>query len=248
MDYIWKMSLSHLQHVFTHTHTLTHTRVCVHTCMLSHFSRVWLFATLWTIACQAPLSMGSSRQEYWSGLSCPSPGDLPSPGIKPMSLTFPALAGRFITTSAIWEAYTHTHTYIQHTHTYTQSISWDQFFRQYNKLTGLIFLTKFFFSFKNSNCYCKKVKPRQHVKKQRHYFVNKGPSSQGYSFSSSHVWMWELDYKVEYWRTDAFELWCWRRLLRVPWTARRSNQSILKGNQSWVFIGRTDVEAETPIF
>ena len=48
-------------------------------------------------------------------------------------------------------------------------------------------------------------------------------------------------------RIDAFELWCWRRLLRVPWTARRSNQSTLKGDQSWVFIGRTDVEAETPV-
>ena len=48
-------------------------------------------------------------------------------------------------------------------------------------------------------------------------------------------------------RIDAFELWCWRRLLRVPWTARRSNQSILNGDQSWVFIGRTDAEAETPI-
>ena len=54
---------------------------------------------------------------------------------------------------------------------------------------------------------------------------------------------------AERWRTDGFELWCWRRLLRVPWTPRRSNQSILhpKGDQSWVFIGRTDVEAETPI-
>ena len=52
--------------------------------------------------------------------------------------------------------------------------------------------------------------------------------------------------KAERRRIDAFELWCWRRLLRVPWTARRSNQSILK-DQSWVFIGRTDVEAETPI-
>ena len=47
-------------------------------------------------------------------------------------------------------------------------------------------------------------------------------------FSSSHVWMWELDYKAEHWRIDAFELWCWRRLLGVPWTARRSNQSISK--------------------
>ena len=52
--------------------------------------------------------------------------------------------------------------------------------------------------------------------------------------------------KAESQRTDAFELWCWRRLLRVPWTARRSNQSTLK--ETWVFIGRTDAEAETPIF
>ena len=67
--------------------------------------------------------------------------------------------------------------------------------------------------------------PRHHIKKQRHYFANKGPSSQGYS----NVWMWELNHKkAEHRRIDAFELWCWRRLLRVPWTAKRSNQSILK--------------------
>ena len=62
-----------------------------------------------------------------------------------------------------------------------------------------------------------------------HNFVNKCPSSQSYGFSSSHVWIWELDYK-ESWvpKTRCFELWCWRRPLRVPWTARRSNQSILK--------------------
>ena len=71
--------------------------------------------------------------------------------------------------------------------------------------------------------------PRQHIKKQRHYFINKGLSSQSYGFSSSHVWNGELDYKnAEHQRIVAFELWCWRRLLRVPWTARRSNQSILK--------------------
>ena len=70
--------------------------------------------------------------------------------------------------------------------------------------------------------------PRQRIKKQRHYFVHENPSSQSYVFSSSHVWMWELDYKKdEHWRIDAFKLWCWRRLLRVPCTAR-SNQSILK--------------------
>ena len=69
----------------------------------------------------------------------------------------------------------------------------------------------------------------QLIKKQRHYFANKGSSPQSYGFPSSHVWMWELNCE-ESWapRIDAFELWCWRRLLRVPWTARRSNQSILK--------------------
>ena len=72
-------------------------------------------------------------------------------------------------------------------------------------------------------------KCRQCVEKQRHHFVNKGPSSQGYRFSSGHIWMWELDHK-ESWvlKIDAFELWCWRRLLRIPRTARRSHQSILK--------------------
>ena len=72
--------------------------------MLSLFSRVRFCATLLTVAHQAPLSMGFSRQEYWSGLPCPPPGDLPDPGIEPTSLTSPALAGRFFTTSATWEA------------------------------------------------------------------------------------------------------------------------------------------------
>ena len=73
-------------------------------------------------------------------------------------------------------------------------------------------------------------KPRQHIKKQRHHFAEKGLYSPSFGFSSSHVWMWELDHKEsrKHWRTGAFELLCWRRLLRVPWTARRSNQSILK--------------------
>ena len=71
------------------------------------------------------------------------------------------------------------------------------------------------------------------MKKQRHCFANKGPSSQGYVFP---VVMFECESwtikKAERWRIDAFELWCWRKLLRVPWTARRSNQSILKGINS----------------
>ena len=68
-------------------------------CVLSRFSCVQLYVILWTLALQAPLSMGYCRQEYWSGLSCPPPGDLPDPGIEPSSLTSPALAGRFLTTS-----------------------------------------------------------------------------------------------------------------------------------------------------
>ena len=67
------------------------------------------------------------------------------------------------------------------------------------------------------------------LKKQRHYFVNKSLSSQGYGFSSSCIQTWELDDKEGWaWRIESFKLWCWRRLLRVPWTAKRSNQSILK--------------------
>ena len=74
-----------------------------------------------------------------------------------------------------------------------------------------------------------KDKPRQHIKKQRHYFGNNGPSSQSYRFSSSHAWMWELDHKEgRAPKNDALELWCQRRLLRVPWTAMSSNQSILE--------------------
>ena len=70
--------------------------------VLSHCSQ--LCVTLWTIACQAPLSMGFSQQEYWSGLLCPPPGDLPKLGIKPVSLMSPALVGGFFATSTTWEA------------------------------------------------------------------------------------------------------------------------------------------------
>ena len=74
-------------------------------CMLSHFIHVWLCVTLWTTACQVHLSMGFSKQEYWGRLPCPPPGHLPDPEIEPTSLRSPALAGRFITTSAPWEAH-----------------------------------------------------------------------------------------------------------------------------------------------
>ena len=71
--------------------------------MLSCFSRIQLFVTPWTEACQAPLSMVFSRQEYQSGLPCPPPGDLPDAGIEPQSLSSPPLAAGFFTTSTPWE-------------------------------------------------------------------------------------------------------------------------------------------------
>ena len=70
-------------------------------------------------------------------------------------------------------------------------------------------------------------KPRQCIKKQRHHFVDKGPYCQSYGFSGSQVQMWKLDCKEGWALKNAFELWCWRRLLRIPWTAR-SKWLILK--------------------
>ena len=90
--------------------------------------------------------------------------------------------------------------------------------------------------------------PRQHIKKQRHSFANKGSSSQGYGFFSSHVWMWDLDYK-EIW---APKNWCfWTvvlgKTLESPLDCKEIQPVHSKGNQSWMFIVRTDAETETPI-
>ena len=91
--------------------------------------------------------------------------------------------------------------------------------------------------------------PRQHIKKQRHYFANKGLSSQGYGFSNSQVWMWELDCK-ESW---AAKNWCFwavvlEKTLESPLDCKEIQPFHPKGDQSCIFIGRTDVEAETPMF
>ena len=80
--------------------------------VISHFSHVWFFTTLRTIAHQPPLSMGFSRQAYWSGLPCPPPGDLPDPEIEPAFLMFPALAGGFFTTITTWQAQIYLYLYI----------------------------------------------------------------------------------------------------------------------------------------
>ena len=90
--------------------------------------------------------------------------------------------------------------------------------------------------------------PTQHIKKQRHHFANKGPASQGYDFSSGHVWMWELDYE-ESW---APKNWCFwtvvlEKTLESPLDFKEIQPVHPKGNQSWVFIGRTDAEDEAPI-
>ena len=90
--------------------------------------------------------------------------------------------------------------------------------------------------------------PRQHIKKQRHYFANKGPSHQTYGFSSSHVWMWELD-SEESW---VLKNWCFwtvvlEKTLESPLDCKKSQPVHPKGNQSRIFIGRTDVEAQSPI-
>ena len=77
--------------------------VCLNACRLSCFCHVQPFATLWTVTRQVPLSMGFSRQEYWSGLPSPPPGVLPEPGTEPLSLTSRALAGGFFTTGATWK-------------------------------------------------------------------------------------------------------------------------------------------------
>ena len=89
---------------------------------------------------------------------------------------------------------------------------------------------------------------RQHIKKQRHYFANKCPSSQSYGFSSSHIWMWELDYK-ESWAPKNW--WFWTVVLQKTLESLLDCKEIQpvcpKGNQSWIVIGRNDAEAETPI-
>ena len=90
--------------------------------------------------------------------------------------------------------------------------------------------------------------PRQHIKKQRYHFANQGPSSQSYRFSSSHVWMWQLDHK-ESWE---MKNWCFwtvvlERTLESVLDCREIKSVHPKGNQSWMFIGKTDAEAEAPV-
>ena len=92
-------------------------------------------------------------------------------------------------------------------------------------------------------------KPRQHVKKQRHYFANKDPSSQSFGFSSSHVWMWELNDK-ESWVPKTWCFWTvvLEKTLESPLDSKEIQPVSPKGEQSWIFIGRIDAEAEASVF
>ena len=102
--------------------------------------------------------------------------------------------------------------------------------------------------FKDSCSLEEKDQPRQHIKKQRHHCADKSLSSQNYVFSNSHVWMWDLDYK-ESW---TLKNWCFwtvvlEKTLDSPLDCKEIQSANPKGNPSWIFIGRTDAEAETPI-
>ena len=91
----------------------------------------------------------------------------------------------------------------------------------------------------------RKTMTRQRIKKQRHHFANKGPYGQSYGFSSIPVWMWELDHKEGRQGIDAFELWYYT--FESPSDNKEIKPVNPKGNQSWIFIGRTDAEAEIPV-
>ena len=166
---------------------------------------------------QAPLSTEFSSEEDWSGLPCPSPGELLNPGIEPRS---PALQADFFFFFTIRAKYYRFRSVCR------ILLQWDICFISYTKLD----------------------QPREHIKKQRYYFANTGSYSKGYGFSSSHVWMWELDYK-ESW---APKNWCFwtvvlEKTLECPLEYKEIQPVHPKWNQSGIFIGRTDAEPEAPI-
>ena len=185
--------------------------------VLSHFSRVQLFVTSWTVALQAPLSTGFSRQEFWSGLPGPRLGDLPHPGIKPGS---PALQADSLPLSHLGSP-----THIIH-HTYS-------IVRELNMQAQGAIKKKVITA--DSDC--------SHEIKRCLLLGRKVMTNLDRIFKSLDITLptkvrlvkamvfpvvmygcesWTVK-KTEHRRVDAFKLWFWRRLLRVPWTARRSN-------------------------
>ena len=176
-----------------------------------------LCLTLWDpMDCipHAPLSLEFSSEEYWSGLPCPSLGDLPNTGIEPWSPALPA--DFFFTIRAKYHRFGSVCRIL---------LQWDTSLVSYTKLDQL----------------------RQHMKKQRYDFANKGLSSQGCGFSSGHVWMWELDCK-ESW---APKNWCFwtvvlEKILESPLDCKEIQPVYPKGDQTWIFFARTDAGVQTP--
>ena len=195
--------------------------------------------TPWTAAYQAPPSMGFSRQEYWSGVPLPSPIHL---------WVQVNQRGKFnnVTTSMlVLESWWHEQPFLLDICLIVEAqCIWTPFNRFIvpcgdwgHEIKRRLLLERKVMTNLDSN-----------IKKQRHYFVNKGPSSQGYCFSSGGVWMWELDYKESWVPKD----WCFwtvvlEKTLESPLDCKEIQPVHPKGDQSWVFIGGTDVEAETPI-
>ena len=224
------------------------------TMLLSHFSRVGLCATPQTAAHQAPPSLGFPRQEQWVAISFSSAWKWK---VKVRSLSRVRLLGTPQTSayqapSSMGFA---SQVYWSGVPSPSPITSWQIDGRKSGNSN------RFYFGGLQNHCRqrlqswnekslvsWKKSydKPRKHIKKQIHYFADKGPHSQSYGFSSSHVWMWELNYK-ERW---APKNWCFwtvvlENSLESPLDCKEIQPVHPKGNQSWIFIGRTDAEADT---
>ena len=147
-------------YIYIYTHTYIHT-------VLGHFSYVRLCVTLWTH--QAPLSIGFSRQEHWSGLPCPPPGDLPDSGIKPASFMSPALPGdRFFTIRATWEAYIYIYIYMFVEGCFVHYRMFNSIFNFYLWDTGSYPLASFVRT-KNISRYCQ-ISPNKMFLTEKHCF------------------------------------------------------------------------------
>ena len=189
--------------------------------MPSHFSRVWLSATLWPVALQAPLSIGFSRQEDWSGLPFPPPGDLPDPGIELTSFLSTVLAGEFFAVEPLAKPRLLAYDRMNPLHCEWQSDKMERAWTLLDNLEPLNLILEY-------PCLLSVVKAMVFP------VIMCGCES------------WTIK-KAEGRRIDAFELWCWRRLFESPLDCKEIQPVHPKGNQSWIFIGRTDMEAETPI-
>ena len=207
------------------------TLICA--CLLSHFSHVQLFATPWVDCSPPDSSVHGDSPNKNTGVGCCAllQKIFQTQGSKP-SLTSPSLACGLFTSSSTCKAQWRTHA--QSKWKTSKAVPPDMW----------CYLPIWMASHSHKSS----LHARQHIKKERHYFANKSPSSHSYNFPSSHVWMWKLDCK-ESW---ALKNWCFstvglEKTLESPLDCKEIQPVHTKGNQSWIFIGRTDAEAETPL-